>query len=113
MDRTRSWYPGTNVNFPLQILVLNVRSKSVPDLTTGSVGVTIAFGCLVIMHGAALRLLRTNTRDVLWFEVHGKFLGWDIGEGAAASRYNILLMPIADASSKRQNHMIVAIFLTY
>jgi hypothetical protein len=51
------------------------------------------------MHGAALRLLRTNTRDVLWFEVHGKFLGWDIGEGAAASRYNILLMPIADASS--------------
>jgi hypothetical protein len=61
--------------------------------------VTIAFGCLVILHGAAFIIFRTNAHTVWWFQVHGKFLGWEIGEGDVDSRYNILLIPVAHATA--------------
>ena len=67
--------------------IVNALPKSVSDLTTGSVGVTIAFFCLVIMHGANFLIFKKSTNKVWWFRVHGKVLGWKIGDGGAADRY--------------------------
>ena len=72
---------------------------------------TIAFGCLVILRVAVFILSKTivrtawwfqvdpktTTLKVSWFQVHGKVLGWEIGEGNTESRYNISLMPITHA----------------
>ena len=73
---------------------------------------TIASGCLVILHGAAFKIVRKTTFKVLWYQVHGKILVWEIGQGNVASRYNILLMPIAHATENSRNRMIVTILLT-
>ena len=56
------------------------RSESVPDYTTGSLGVTILFGCIVILHGIAFWFLKGRTDVTMWwFKVHGEGLGWKVG----------------------------------
>ena len=57
------------------------RSQPVPDYTTGSLGVTIAFGCIVILHGFAFLLLKADLFyfTTWWFKVHWEGLGWKVG----------------------------------